>query len=63
MHLRHIDPRSIDWKDAMLDEVTKEEGGGSEPEPEIEMAAMEGRHSPSPPTLRGPAHGFSAPSR
>ena len=24
MHLRHIDPRSLEWKDAMLDETRQD---------------------------------------
>lgn len=68
MHLRHIDPRSIDWKDAMLDEG-KRDDEGLEAEPDMQAAASTGsRRAPSPATP-APIHsppttpGLSAPSR
>jgi hypothetical protein len=63
MHLRHIDPRSTDWKDAMLDEAKRDEEG-LEAEPEMEAAASTGTHRASPThDRRTPGPGLSAPSR
>jgi hypothetical protein len=45
MHLRHIDPRSIEWMDAMVDE------GKAESEVEVE-ASGEDAQSLAPPTSR-----------
>jgi hypothetical protein len=59
MHLRHIDPRSSDWKDAMIDDTRPEV------EPEIEAASTESGHALAPPALdqRDVARALSAPSR
>ena len=61
MHLRHIDPRSLEWKDAMLDETKP--GFEAEGEQEVEAAGeTESRQSLAPPTLQR-SIGLSAPSR
>lgn len=62
MHLRHIDPRSLEWKDAMLDETRP--GPESDSEQQLEAAAVEKEsgHSVDPPTGKE-SIGFSAPSR
>jgi len=64
MHLRHIDPRSLEWKDAMLDETRPGFEGESEQEME---AAGEGERGTTgktgdPPTDRR-SIGLSAPAR
>jgi hypothetical protein len=62
MHLRHIDPRSLEWKDAMLDETRP--GFEVDSEQELE-AATEGErgHAVDPPTADKRSLGLSAPSR
>lgn len=57
MHLRHIDPRSLEWKDAMLDETKP----GVEPD-EVEAEDREPRMAPSTDGERR-AVSLSAPSR
>ena len=67
MHLRHIDPRSLEWKDAMLDETRP----GFEVESEQEMeAAGEGQTAKNgqtgktgDPPMESRSIGLSAPSR
>lgn len=62
MHLRHIDPRSLEWKDAMLDETKP--GFEADSEQEIAAAAEpESGHSVDPPTAGRQSIGLSAPSR
>jgi len=63
MHLRHIDPRSLEWKDAMLDETRP--GFEAEGEQEVEaVGETESRQSLAPPTPTLQASiGLSAPSR
>lgn len=62
MHLRHIDPRSLEWKDAMLDETRP--GFEADSEQEVEAAAEKERgHSLAPPTEGKESMGLSAPSR
>jgi len=62
MHLRHIDPRSLEWKDAMLDETRP--GFEVEGEQEVEaVGEMESRQSLAPPTPLQGSMGLSAPSR
>jgi hypothetical protein len=62
MHLRHIDPRSLEWKDAMLDETRP--GFEVEGEQELE-AATEGERGQTvdPPTADKRSMGLSAPAR
>jgi len=61
MHLRHIDPRSLEWKDAMLDETKP----GFEADSEQMEAAVEAEsgHSVDPPMADKRSIGLSAPSR
>jgi len=63
MHLRHIDPRSLEWKDAMLDETRP--GFEVDGEQDLEAAATEGERSPSgdPPAADKRSMGLSAPAR
>lgn len=61
MHLRHIDPRSLEWKDAMLDETKPGLEAASEQDSEV-MSEGEGGHSVDPPTGKR-SMGLSAPSR
>lgn len=63
MHLRHIDPRSLEWKDAMLDETRP--GFESDSEQQLEAAAteVESGHSVDPPTASKESIGLSAPAR
>ncbi len=62
MHLRHIDPRSLEWKDAMLDETRP----GFEADSEQDIAGaeeMDSRQSMAPPIPSKSPSGLSAPSR
>ena len=62
MHLRHIDPRSLEWKDAMLDETRP--GFEAEGEQEVEaVGETESRQSLAPPSTPQRSIGLSAPSR
>ena len=62
MHLRHIDPRSLEWKDAMLDETKAEFEAESEQQMEA-AAETERGHSVDPPVAGRQSIGLSAPSR
>jgi hypothetical protein len=62
MHLRHIDPRSLEWKDAMLDETRP--GFEADSEQDIEAAdEMDSRQSMAPPTQSKRPSGLAAPPR
>jgi len=62
MHLRHIDPRSLEWKDAMLDETRP--GFELDSEQDLEAAAETERGpSVAPPAGSKGSMSLSAPSR